>query len=140
MHTHMNACTHACTTTYTHAHTHTHTCTCAHTQTHTRTCTHTHTGQFWSLPISIERNGSDPTYYLIEVPQSGNQRRRFIGDQHSVTWQGETRKCFYVGDSQGAKGAWQHEGPNDPVIEGTYSDYITNGRFDTNFEFSQFGK
>ena len=47
--------------------------------------------------------------------------------------------CLYVGDRQGAKGDGSHGGPNDPVIEGVYTDYEVDGPFDTDFKFSRFG-
>ena len=47
--------------------------------------------------------------------------------------------CLFVGDRQGAKGDGSHGGPNDPVIEGVYTDYEVDGPFDTDFKFSRFG-
>lgn len=43
-----------------------------------------------------------------------------------------------MGDRQGAKGAGTHEGPNDPVIEGVYTDYMTDNPFGSNFKYSLF--
>lgn len=108
------------------------------------TATHTHqhtfgTGQFWGVPISVKRYGPESSGdYMIEIP--GTPTRKLVGSGHSRTWQMKRQECIYIGDRQGAKGAQLHGGPNDPIIEGVYTDYITNGPFDTNFKFSQFGK
>lgn len=91
------------------------------------------------MPISVEHYGPRSSRdYLIEIP--GTPTRDLVGDGHSRTWRLKKQECIYVGDRQGAKGAGLHGGPNDPVIEGVYTDYITDGPFDTNFMFSQFGK
>ena len=97
------------------------------------------TGQFWGVPISVEHYGPESSsYYLIEIP--GTPMRHLVGDGHSRTWRLNKQECIYVGDRQGAEGAKLHGGPNEPVIEGVYTDYITDGPFDTNFMFSQFGR
>jgi hypothetical protein len=95
-------------------------------------------GQFWSRPISIVQYGSNPDHYLIAIP--GNTQRQMIGDRHSTTWQRENRQCFYVGDRQGGRGLEIKGAPNEPLIEGVYTDYIMDEPYDTSFTFSQFGK
>ena len=95
-------------------------------------------GQFWSRPITIVQYGSNPDHYLIEIP--GNTQRQMIGDRHSTTWQREKRQCFYVGDRQGGRGLEIKGAPNEPLIEGVYTDYIMDGPYDTSFTFSRFGK
>ena len=140
----IHICIHTCkrahTYTYTHVHTHIH----IHTQTHTQTYpphTHTHrAGQFWSRLIFIQNFGIDPLDYLIEISQSDDQTKQLVGSDHSVTWQRRKQRCLYAGDRQGAKGAGQHGGPNEPLIDGVYTDYIVDGPFDTSFAYSQFGQ
>ena len=62
-----------------------------------------------------------------------------VCDLYGFNSLGEEMPCLYVGDRQGAKGAGLHGGPNDPVIEGVYTDYEVDGPFDTDFRFSRFG-
>ena len=90
--------------------------------------------------MSIENYGDDPDNYLIEMFFGGNQQRQLVGSMGSVTWEHQKRKCLYVGDRQGSRGAGLHGGPNDPVIEGIFTEYMVNGPFDTDFKYAQFGQ
>ena len=78
-------------------------------------------------------------HYLITVSHPDSPPRQFVGDLYDFTWLAEKMPCLYVGDRQGAKGHGSHGGPNDPVIEGVYTDYEVDGPFDTDFKFSRFG-
>lgn len=99
-------------------------------------------GQFWNIPITIEPFNSTNRLYTATVnrPSSSLKSRQFVGCLYDFTWHLEEKYCLYVGDRQGAKGSGIHKGPNDPVIEGTYLDYVVDGPFSTDFGFSQFGK
>ncbi len=48
-----------------------------------------------------------------------------------------TGYCLYAGNSQGGTIA-ELVSPNDPVLEGAYTDYIVEDAFDSAFLFSQF--
>lgn len=98
--------------------------------------THQHTGQFWNTPIAVEAFGDKPGNYTITI--AGNQPRQLVGSIHKFTWQLERKQCLYVGDRQGAKGAGRHGGPNDPVIEGVYMDYMTEDPFGIDLKYSLF--
>ena len=45
--------------------------------------------------------------------------------------------CIYAGNQQGGP-INEVSYTNDPVIEGTYEDYIVQDRFDTDFKYSIF--
>ena len=62
--------------------------------------------------------------YITTVRYPGTPPRRFVGIESSVTWELERRPCYFVGSGQAGPLVEVSE-PNDSVIEGMYSDYIT---------------
>ena len=101
-------------------------------------------GQFWNIPIQVEpytgllRNGSavPDGYYTITVNHP-NEVRSFTGWLYSLTWEYREEYCLYAGNQQ-AGPIYEIETPNDPVIEGGYSEYQVTSSNETDFEFSQF--
>ena len=81
--------------------------------------------------------GSDLDFYIVSLGESF-RRRRFVGIMHERTWS-EKGICLFVGNRQGGS-IGEVEDPNDPVIEGVYSDYIINSKFETDFENAVFKK
>ena len=77
-------------------------------------------------------------YHLIQVPVPSSAPRQFFGVLYGKTWQLEDRPCLYVGDSQGGPDT-ENGGPPDSVIEGEYTDYMTDEPFHVDFRFSRFG-
>ncbi len=106
---------------------------------------YTATGQFWNVPINIERylgplkDGStrDNTYVLT-VNYPNTSPRTFVTFLHSPTWDRRGKEyCLYGGNRQGG-GIFEIESPNDPVIQGRYRDYIVEGKFGVEFFYSLF--
>ena len=85
------------------------------------------------------RNGSSNAYprYTIAVAHPLSPARRFTGILYSYTWEFDEGMCLYVGNRQ-AGPIYEVESPNDPVIEGAYTDYIMNDAFATDFAYSRF--
>lgn len=94
-------------------------------------------GQFWNTPISVTEFVVEG-YYLIQIQVPDSDPRQFVGQLYSKIWQQEDKPCLYVGDSQGGADI-SNGGPVDSIIEGHYTDYMTNEPFDVNLKFSQFG-
>eukprot|EP00731_Ephydatia_muelleri_P017034 Em0010g132a len=102
-------------------------------------------GQFWNVPVNVSsytgplRNGSSNAYprYTIAVAHPLSPARRFTGILYSYTWEFDEGMCLYVGNRQ-AGPIYEVESPNDPVIEGAYTDYIMNDAFATDFAYSRF--
>ena len=109
-----------------------------------------HAGQFWNIPVTVSRyqlpssatarqrqafNQHMP--YVVTIDYPGAYARRFTAYLYQRTWDKTALPCLYGGNSQG--GPWSElPGPNDPLIEGSYKDYITRGLFDVNYGFSRF--
>ena len=56
-----------------------------------------------------------------------------------MTWELERRPCYFVGNGQaGRLVEVTPPDPNDPVIEGKYSDYIVGSLFATDYTYSHF--
>ncbi|CAI8024285.1 hypothetical protein GBAR_LOCUS14114 [Geodia barretti] len=93
-------------------------------------------GQFWNIPISVGDLDSDSSPD-IELYQPGHPSyRHFPALFYHLVWDLSDDGCYYVGNSQGGP-----EGSRDPinsVIEGSYSQYIVDGLFDTEFEYERF--
>jgi hypothetical protein len=100
-------------------------------------------GQFWNVPVTVEPyeglfNGavrSDD--FIITVDHPSSEPRSFVGVWNEVTWEFEKRGCYYAGNKQAGELAEVAE-PNDPVIEGEYSQYKVDSLFSTGFAFSHF--
>ena len=74
--------------------------------------------------------------YVVNITTSGIQRS-YVGMLHRLTWEIEEGPCLYVGDSQSFS-IYEVKEPNDPVIEGIYTDYIVTEGFVDNFRFGLF--
>ena len=53
------------------------------------------------------------------------------------TWESKKRQCLYVGNRQGGSSD-EVDSPNDPVIQGRYTDYVVNDTLGTEFEYTHF--
>ena len=77
--------------------------------------------------------------YVITVRYPGSAPRSFVGIWSSVTWELLRRPCYFVGSGQGGRMLEiAPPDPNDPVIEGQYTDYIVDSLFATQYRFSHF--
>ena len=106
-------------------------------------------GQFWNIPIKVTPFNfhGQATYdlqmqdlYQIEVSNTNSFPRRFVAELYDLTWD-PTRKdhCLYAGDQQGGR-ILEISNPNDPVIQGVYTFYRTQGLFDSHFQYTQFNE
>ena len=75
--------------------------------------------------------------YVITVSHPDSTPRSFVGLRSGVTWEFEKRVCYYVGNTQAGKVSEVSE-PNDPVIEGDYSEYTVESLFATEFTYMRF--
>ena len=75
--------------------------------------------------------------YVIQVDHPDSDPRVFTGLLAGYSWERDRENCFYVGNRQ-AGTIVEVNDPNDPVIEGTYSDYQMTDAFSTDFKFSHF--
>ena len=102
-------------------------------------------GQFWNIPVQIAQYRGDfnfnaisrSKYYNITVSHPDSDPRSFVGLLYDLSWELENKRCFYVGNRQGGPSG-EPKLPEDSVIEGSYQDYITDGPFETSFEYSVF--
>ena len=91
-------------------------------------------GQFWNIPIFLIKDDSGPS---IQVNKLGEDNyRRFHALKYSLTWDRTEKECYYVGNFQGGP-EFTHN-PIESVIQGTYSEYMTSGLFDTSFKYQIF--
>lgn len=93
-------------------------------------------------PFEGELSIEDPTSvpYTVTVQYPGQPPRSFVGWLFPRTWEQREEYCIYAGDGNGGK-LNENElvsGPNDPVMEGTYSQYKVDSEFSTDFEFAHF--
>ncbi len=102
-------------------------------------------GQFWNVPISVEpftgqtRDGNaacDKTF-VVSVSHPDDTTRSFVACREPFTWDLQRVTCLYAGNRQGGS-VYEFESPNDPVIQGTYMDYLVSDAFATSFRFSRF--
>ena len=100
-------------------------------------------GQFWNIPISISPitvPGSTQRHFTVEVEYPGGNKRSFVGMLWPLTWEYRDEYCLYVGNGQAGPldEADTGGGPNDPVIEGDYSEYRVESGFGTDFKYAHF--
>ena len=75
----------------------------------------------------------------VSSPSEGAQERTFIAELYTYTWELRNEVCFYAGNTQGGRLLEITDKEfNDPVIEGSYEDYVVGGLFEHNFAYSQF--
>ena len=73
----------------------------------------------------------------IQLYQPGHPSyRHFPALFYHLVWDLSDDGCYYVGNSQG--GPERSRDPMNSVIEGSYSQYIVDGLFDTEFEYERF--
>ena len=73
----------------------------------------------------------------IEVYEPGHKSyRNFPVFFYNLVWDQSADGCYYAGDSQG--GPERSRDPINSVIEGDYTQYITDGLFDTEFTYNHF--
>ena len=76
--------------------------------------------------------------YVITVNHPNSDKpRSFVGLMANVTWEFEQRVCYYVGNGQGGEIS-EVAKPNDPVIQGEYSEYKVGSLFSAGFMYSNF--
>lgn len=74
---------------------------------------------------------------MIQVNHPDSDPRIFTGLLVECSWERDRTYCFYVGNRQAGTIA-EVQDPNDPVIEGSYVNYIMADDFATDFKFSHF--
>lgn len=98
-------------------------------------------GQFWNIPVTVEEytgnfNGvARPDDYYITIYHPDSAPRSFVGLKTNVTWEFESKTCYYVGNQQAGRLA---EVPGGPIVEGTYEDYRVTSLFATSYLYSRF--
>ncbi len=73
----------------------------------------------------------------VTHPDATGGPRLITGVLDDQTWEFEQEPCFYVGNSQ-AGPIYEVKDPNDPVIEGSYDDYLVSGGYETGYAYSRF--
>ncbi len=74
----------------------------------------------------------------MTVNYPGQSPRQFLSTLDTPTWDiKRSGYCLYSGNSQGGSIA-ELVTPNDPVIEGMYTDYVVDEAFGYDFLFSHF--
>ena len=100
-------------------------------------------GQFWNIPVELEEfTGTVPpndtlSYYTVSVTPPDGDVRSFVGHLYDVTWDFTPVPCVYAGNRNGGP-VYEFDNPNDPVIEGNYTQYQVSDIFSTQFTYEQF--
>ena len=74
------------------------------------------------------------TRYTLHV-----NNKTFTGLHYDLTWEFDDAPCLYSGNRQGGPIGEVRE-PNDPVIEGIYTEYIVSGLFETAYIYGRFNE
>ena len=77
--------------------------------------------------------------YVVTVHSMTGSPRAFVAEKYPRSWRKRKETCFYAGSSQGGS-VTEVMQPNDPVIEGSYRDYIVSELFASYFLYSQFNE
>ena len=64
--------------------------------------------------------------------------RSFIAELYERTWDNTRSQCLYAGNSQGGRSIEFAANYTDSVIEGHYTHYRVDSRFDANFQYKKF--
>lgn len=86
----------------------------------------------------------DSRYYntdnlqVITVTPPSGVTRRFVAELYKRSWDNSRTQCLYAGTSQGGAAVEFNTLYKDSVIEGHYSHYKVNSRFETNFAYERF--
>ena len=106
-------------------------------------------GQFWNIDVSLERYNDtivkivygidtvNPHYIIHLDPPAPAEKRSLVGELYHQQWDMSRKYCLYVGSNQGGAGVDSIK-PVGTVVEGTYTDYITNGPFEHSEKFNRF--
>ena len=105
-------------------------------------------GQFWNTPakLSFENIELRDTRFsknirVLKIVHPDSPVRHVPVWLENSSW--DERKthtpCIYGGDSQGGH-LYEVKSPSDSLIEGTYTDYIVDNLFSTNYLFSKFNE
>ena len=110
-------------------------------------------GQYWNREVNMteftgelnpELDPNDPsrnfTRFVINMTRGDPPGyKAFTGVFYPLSWEFKDQPCIYAGNRQGGP---IHEvlDPNDPVIEGTYRDYVVDGLFETEYVFGRFNE
>ena len=78
----------------------------------------------------LDRFGNPvPERYVINITSSlSGEERSYTGWLYDLTWSFEEGPCLYVGNRQ-AGPIYEVKDPNDPIIEGRYSEYLVKDLF-----------
>ena len=78
----------------------------------------------------MDRNDNPvPERYVINITSSlTGEERKFTGWLYDLSWSFEEEPCLYAGNRQ-AGPIYQVKDPNDPIIEGSYLQYMVPGLF-----------
>ena len=79
---------------------------------------------------------SAPNHYAVTVNAPG-EARKFFAWKYSRTWDIEGKTCLYSGNAQGGP-LYEVTSLSDPVIQGTYKDYIVSGLFGSEYKYETF--
>ena len=102
-------------------------------------------GQFWNASLATKpytgivpvEFGSE-NLHLLNITPAQSTSRKLLGSKFDRSWDFTETTCYYCGNIQGGRSDSIGGSYNDPVIEGEYVDYITEGIFSPRFKFSKF--
>ena len=77
-----------------------------------------------------------PDHYAVTVNAPGNTRR-FFAWKYPLTWDRDNINCLYSGNAQGGM-LYEVSSLSDPVIQGTYKEYIVSGLFSSEYKYEMF--
>ncbi len=91
-------------------------------------------------PFTEPQVEDDVATFSVIVNYPNEPPRQFVAWLRFPSWEFERRMyCLYAGDGHAGSVYEVPAGPaNGPVIEGTYTDYIVQGQFETEFDYSHF--
>lgn len=103
-------------------------------------------GQFWNVEAIVTkynrtlRDGTinDQTYQ-VQLKPKNKPTRTFVGFLESTTWDFTNQQCLYAGNAQGGSIYETAEGePNDPLLEGDFTQYKMDSAFDVEFDYNHY--
>ena len=77
-------------------------------------------------------------YFVVTVTPPDSAPRRFVAEYGPHTWENVETPCLFAGNFQGGSLRELRGSPNDPVIQGFYTDYIVDGLFQPIYAYSRF--
>ena len=102
-------------------------------------------GQFWNVEVEAERYNvtaedkipPNPRHYAVTVSAADGSTRRFFAWKSPRTWDLKSQMCLYSGNAQGGL-LYEVTSLSDPVIQGTYDEYIVSSLFDPDYKYEMF--